>query len=168
MHLDPLNEDNQRLLIGALHAAGQNGEAGRQFRRCCETLKQDLGVQPEAETRDLALQLSAKASPRSLAAETIAPAETLVLELPTDELLRTMRMLADVRKQMRVDRALMVKMLLQLELFVAEKRVNIPTMQRMCDRLKQRVGDRTYLAPAPGPLPLQNGHNDPAGVGTRA
>src|SRR5580704_18073942 len=47
--------DNARdLLIGALEASGQRGEAARQYRRCRETLKDELGIEPDPETEELA------------------------------------------------------------------------------------------------------------------
>jgi DNA-binding SARP family transcriptional activator len=52
--LDPLDENAQRLLMGAYAAAGKRGEALRQFLECRRALVEELGIEPEAET--LALQ----------------------------------------------------------------------------------------------------------------
>jgi ATP/maltotriose-dependent transcriptional regulator MalT/DNA-binding SARP family transcriptional activator len=52
--LDPLDENAQRLLMGAYAAAGRRGAALRQFLECRRALVEQLGIEPEAET--LALQ----------------------------------------------------------------------------------------------------------------
>ena len=47
---DGLSETNHRILIDALGRSGLRTEALRQFRRCAEILKAELGIEPEPET----------------------------------------------------------------------------------------------------------------------
>jgi DNA-binding SARP family transcriptional activator len=56
---DPWNEAGQRLLIAALQANGQRGEAARQYRSCRRTLQRELGIEPAPETEELAARLFA-------------------------------------------------------------------------------------------------------------
>lgn len=49
--LDPLNEGAHRLLMRALAQAGQRNAALAHFRKCCDLLNRELGVEPETETR---------------------------------------------------------------------------------------------------------------------
>ena len=62
--LDPLSEFGQRALIRAYAHAGRRGEALRQFRSCAETLKRELGVAPDVETRSLADEISRSSTAR--------------------------------------------------------------------------------------------------------
>jgi len=52
--LDPLREDAHRLLMQLLATAGRRGAALKQFEACVDVLRRDLGVEPEAETTQLA------------------------------------------------------------------------------------------------------------------
>jgi TolB-like protein len=70
VYIDPLNEASHRLLMGALEAGGQRAGAARQFRLCRETLKEELGIDPDPETRDLAERLFVGKRP---SAEAVAP-----------------------------------------------------------------------------------------------
>ena len=56
--LDPLSEFGQRALMRAYAHAGRRAEALRQYKSCAETLKRELGVSPDAETRALALEIA--------------------------------------------------------------------------------------------------------------
>lgn len=59
--LDPLQEAAHRALM-RLHAAqGRRGAALRQYRSCAQILRQELGVEPEEETRALHRELLAQA-----------------------------------------------------------------------------------------------------------
>ena len=51
--LEPWQEPVHRAVIRLLVQAGQPGAALRQYRQCEETLRRELGVEPEAETRKL-------------------------------------------------------------------------------------------------------------------
>ncbi len=51
--LDPLREDAHRLLIRAFAQAGRRSEAFRQYDQLCELLRKELGVAPDAATRQL-------------------------------------------------------------------------------------------------------------------
>lgn len=55
--LEPWNEEGQRRLIRLLALSGQRGAALSQYESCCRFLKQELGVQPEEETRELAKRI---------------------------------------------------------------------------------------------------------------
>ena len=43
---DPFREDVHQLLIGTLIQLGRRGEAARQYRRCTQLLREDLGLEP--------------------------------------------------------------------------------------------------------------------------
>jgi DNA-binding SARP family transcriptional activator/TolB-like protein len=67
--LDPLSEIGQRALMRAYARAGRRGEALRQYKSCSETLKRELGVTPDDETRALANEIagySGAREPRAL------------------------------------------------------------------------------------------------------
>ena len=49
--LDPLNERAHRILMRANVSAGRRNAALQQYRTCVETLRQELGVEPEAATK---------------------------------------------------------------------------------------------------------------------
>lgn len=61
--LDGLSETNHRVLIDALGRSGQRTEALRQFRRCAEILKTELGIDPEPETIALAKRIEQSSEP---------------------------------------------------------------------------------------------------------
>jgi DNA-binding SARP family transcriptional activator len=70
VHIDPLVEESQQLLIETLDAAGQRGGAVRQFRHCRETLKHELGIEPAPQTMHLMARLAAvKRGPTPAAVE---------------------------------------------------------------------------------------------------
>lgn len=50
LEMDPYREDIHRRLISMLRAAGRPHEALAQFDRCCKILRDELGVEPMAET----------------------------------------------------------------------------------------------------------------------
>jgi DNA-binding SARP family transcriptional activator len=172
VHFDPWNEGGQRLLIAALHAAGQRGEAARQWRRCRETLKQELGIEPDPETTALADRLFAvKSIPQATHVQTVWAVEPAEVE-PQDEVLlrRAMKMLDEAREEirdtldhsaslveaLRLDRDVMEKVLLRLEQIKDTRHVGMKSIDAMCDVIKRRLGDE-YLAPAPRPRPQSNG-----------
>ena len=69
--LEPLSEIGQRALMRVYARAGRRGEALRQYRSCTETLKRELGVAPDAETRALAEEImnsGAAGAPTGIAA----------------------------------------------------------------------------------------------------
>ena len=51
--IDQLSEHDHRLLMIAYARAGRRADALRQYRCCIELLRDELGVEPERETRDL-------------------------------------------------------------------------------------------------------------------
>ena len=176
VHIEPWNEEGQRLLIGALEASGQHGEAKRQYRRCCDTLKEELGVDPAPETTDLATRLFAVPT---RPVETIWAVEPAGVE-PQDEVLlrRAMKMLDEAREEirdtldhsaslmeaLRLDREVMEKVLLRQERIKDSRHVGMKSIEAMCDVIKRRLGDE-YLAPAARHRPLSNGE---VGVESRA
>jgi DNA-binding SARP family transcriptional activator len=153
VHIEPWNEEGQRLLIGALDASGHRGEAARQYRRCCDTLKAELGVDPDPETTDLAVRLFANKRPAPIPPD------------PEDEVLlrHAMKMLDGAREQIRDnlealhrDRALFAKVVLRLDHHLDTKHVGRKSLEAMRDAIKARLGDEC-LAPAPRPQPQSNG-----------
>jgi hypothetical protein len=167
VHIEPWNEAGHRLLIGALESSGQRGEATRQYRRCRETLKRELGIEPDPETEELAARLfAANQSPDPLAGKPIEMVE------PQDEVLlrRAMKMLDEAREEirdnldhsaslmdaLRLDRKVLDKLLVRLERIIDTKHVGMKSLEAMRDVIKQRLGDE-HLAPAPRPRPQSNG-----------
>jgi predicted ATPase/DNA-binding SARP family transcriptional activator len=57
---DPTDEAAYRALMSALAAAGRRDEALRHFERCAAALRDELGVEPGAETRSLASDIRAE------------------------------------------------------------------------------------------------------------
>ena len=53
LELDPLREDAHRLAMRALCRLGQRNTALEQYRRCQETVRQELGAEPMVETTEL-------------------------------------------------------------------------------------------------------------------
>jgi DNA-binding SARP family transcriptional activator len=125
VYMEPWNEAGQRLLIGALEAGGQRGEAARQYRRCRDTLKKELGIDPDPETIDLAERLFARNRP--------APANNAYLI-----------------EALAIDRQMMAKLPLRLERIIDTRHVGMKSLETMRDSIKRRLGDE-YLAPAPRP-----------------
>jgi DNA-binding SARP family transcriptional activator len=172
VHFDPWNEVGQRLLIAALHTAGHRGEAALQFRRYRETLKQELGIEPDPETTDLAERLFAvKSIPPAKPVETIWAVEPMGVE-PQDEVLlrRAMKMLDEAREEirdnldhsarlveaLRLDRETMEKVLLRLERIMDTRQVGMKSLEAMRDEIKRRLGDE-HIAPAPRSREHSNG-----------
>jgi len=54
---DPLQESGWRILMTAYHQKGDRSHALMAYKRCCEILDKELGVEPEAETNELQKQL---------------------------------------------------------------------------------------------------------------
>jgi DNA-binding SARP family transcriptional activator len=166
VHIEPWNEEGQRLLIAALHASGQRGEAALQWRRCRETLKQELGIDPAPETSRLAARLfTVESIPPANAVQMIWAVEPVGVE-PQDEVLlrRAMKMLDDAREEIRDNRELFAKVLLRLEHHMTTKHVGMKSLEEMRDAIKRRLGGE-HLAPAPRPRPQSNGE---VGVELRA
>ncbi len=51
--LDPCDEEAHRRLMRILARSGQRGAAMEQYRRCCQILADEMGIQPEPETTEL-------------------------------------------------------------------------------------------------------------------
>lgn len=65
--LDPLREQSHRLAMRLFAAAGERSRSMAQFQACRDVLKRELGVEPSAETADLARRIAAadaEAQPR--------------------------------------------------------------------------------------------------------
>ena len=54
---DPLRESAYRLLMKAHTAMGDRAVAMRDYRRCAEVLRRELGEEPMPETQELAAQI---------------------------------------------------------------------------------------------------------------
>ncbi|MCI0547166.1 MAG: AAA family ATPase [Candidatus Rokubacteria bacterium] len=65
--LDPLEEVVHRMLMHLYAEAGRRGAALRQYQVCVDLLERELGVEPEAETRNLYQQLLQQVSARPAA-----------------------------------------------------------------------------------------------------
>jgi TolB-like protein/two-component SAPR family response regulator len=57
--LDPLREQNHRLAMRLFATAGERSRSMMQFQTCRDVLKRELGVEPSAETADLARRIVA-------------------------------------------------------------------------------------------------------------
>lgn len=57
VRLDPLHETAQRRLISLYASNGQRAEAHHQYRACVRVLKEELGVEPQLETKQLYEQI---------------------------------------------------------------------------------------------------------------
>ncbi len=51
--IDPLDESGWRLLMKAQHLNGNRNHALKAYKRCCDVLQRELGVEPEEVTREL-------------------------------------------------------------------------------------------------------------------
>jgi DNA-binding SARP family transcriptional activator len=167
VYIDPLSEEAHRVLMEALEAGGQRGEAARQYRRCRHTLKEELGIDPDPETIDLAERL--------FAVKRRPPLKTAEVHLPADQkdevlLRRAMKMLDDAREEirdsldhsaslteaLRLDRELFAKVVLRLEHHITTRHVGLKSLEKMRDVIKARLGDDN-LATAARPRPQSNG-----------
>ena len=54
---DPLREDAHRVMMRAYCRLGQRNAALEQYRHCCQTVQEELGVEPMAETSELNRQI---------------------------------------------------------------------------------------------------------------
>jgi DNA-binding SARP family transcriptional activator len=61
LELDPLREDTHRQLMRLLNSQGQRGAALAQYQACCRVLRDELGVEPDAETLLLYQQIKSGA-----------------------------------------------------------------------------------------------------------
>ena len=66
--LDPTLEPVHRTLMRLYGRQGRRGAALRQYQRCVTALQHELGVEPDAETRQLYRELVSRAAPRSTSA----------------------------------------------------------------------------------------------------
>jgi DNA-binding SARP family transcriptional activator len=159
VQIDPLNEDNQRLLIVTLDTAGQHGEAKRQYRRCRKTLKEELGIDPDPETRDLAERLFTVKN-----IQQAKPVEMIWAVERAEEIRDNLDHSASLVEALRIDREVMAKVLSHLEQIIDTKHVGMKSLERMRDAIKHRLGDE-HLATAPRHRPQSNGE---VGVEVRA
>jgi DNA-binding SARP family transcriptional activator len=60
--LDPLREAAHRALMRVYAGTGRLEDALRQYQVCADALRRDLGVEPEAETRDLQREIAARSA----------------------------------------------------------------------------------------------------------
>jgi predicted ATPase/DNA-binding SARP family transcriptional activator len=105
VEVDQLNEEAQRILVELLARSGQRSAAIRQFEVCQKALKDELDIEPSAETFEIYRQVCAaefKAPEAAPAAPPLRPARTSNLPAPavpligrTDELQQVSNMLAD-------------------------------------------------------------------------
>ena len=87
--IDPLREASHRSLMYAFSAQGDNGLALKQFEQCRRLLREQLGVEPSAETQELRRQI-AEGEFRSSSA---APAEREPVEGQTESCLPSIAVL---------------------------------------------------------------------------
>jgi DNA-binding SARP family transcriptional activator len=81
--LDPLQEAVHRTLIRIYARHGRRDAALRQYQSCVETLRRELSVEPEAETRQLYQEvLRGRATPSPTARTTIAARDLLASKMP--------------------------------------------------------------------------------------
>ncbi|MFW6070456.1 MAG: protein kinase domain-containing protein [bacterium] len=81
LSLDPLHEAAHRQLMALYAHAGQQAAALRQYEECARLLDEELGVAPEAETRELYNAIRKRRFPPDVAQESAAlPGERYVLE----------------------------------------------------------------------------------------
>lgn len=69
LRYDRARERTHRRLIRLYHCSGNRTEALRQFQRCAEALRQELGVEPSEQTLALRRQISADEQPCLMPAE---------------------------------------------------------------------------------------------------
>jgi predicted ATPase/DNA-binding SARP family transcriptional activator len=84
LELDPLHEQAHRQLMRALYAQGQRSAALNQFKTCKTILREELGVEPEAETIFLQQEIETNTLDLStVTAETSHRARTILPETTT-------------------------------------------------------------------------------------
>jgi len=72
--LDPLQEPAHRALMRLSAEAGRRGAALRQYQQCVGVLRRELGVEPEAETKQLYQELLRQRPGRAASSDRLAPA----------------------------------------------------------------------------------------------
>jgi TolB-like protein/DNA-binding SARP family transcriptional activator len=85
IEFDPLNEFARRCLIDLLARSGQRAEALRQYQICVEVFRDELGIEPEAETTELAKRIKIDESPSVQIAPSIDQRQNLIDTLPPEE-----------------------------------------------------------------------------------
>lgn len=83
--IDPLNEFARRSLIDLLARSGRRAEALRQYQACVEVLRDELGLEPEAETTKLAKQIKNDRSQSVQIVQSIDQRQNLIDTLPPEE-----------------------------------------------------------------------------------
>ena len=84
--LDPLQEPAHRALMRLYAQAGRRGAALRQYQQCVGVLQRELGVEPEAETKQLYHELLRERPGRAGTSDRLAPAVGVpVPETPAHE-----------------------------------------------------------------------------------
>ena len=74
--LDALREDGHRLLMRLLAASGHRSAALKQYDRCIQILRDELGIAPDSDTKQLAEAIRAGRAMSSELSETTSPAPT--------------------------------------------------------------------------------------------
>ncbi|MFQ5972606.1 MAG: AAA family ATPase, partial [Alphaproteobacteria bacterium] len=79
--IDPLQEDVHRVLMRLYVEEGRRGSALKQYEVCARTLRRELGVEPEGETRSLYEEiLRQRATRKTAAVDSSAPVEHIPAE----------------------------------------------------------------------------------------
>jgi hypothetical protein len=140
--------------------AGPEGVDSSATLGCCQTLKNELGIDPDPATAELARRMSAR-EPRSLPAATF---KAIGIERPrrnpTEEMLKAARaeLAASLEigatqiEGLRRDRAVMSKILARMERIIYLRQGKpSPALESMCDDLKRRLNssDHCDLVPRP-------------------
>lgn len=98
---DPIQEDTHRLLMRLYWDTGRRTQALRQYRRCRETLHQELAVEPVAETQDIYRRiLQNENSPTLVSSLTLT--SRLTLPKPAPETIARPRLFTLLDKGLRV------------------------------------------------------------------
>ncbi len=83
--LDPLNELARRSLIDLLARNGQRAEALRQYQVCVDVLRDELDLEPEAETTELARQIRSDRLPSVQISPSVDQRQNLIDTLPPEK-----------------------------------------------------------------------------------
>jgi len=83
--LDPLREDGHRTVMRLYSRAGRRADALRQYQQCVETLRRELGVEPEAATTRLHLEIRRRPEDGDALAEQIVQPSDDGPRAPNDE-----------------------------------------------------------------------------------